>query len=474
MNQHFGWTHWRKAWLALLCLFAAGRAAGPPATYSYDGAGNVVGALPSASDAPVILAPPQPELMDSNSLAIFSVRAAGRGLTYQWLSNGIPIAGAKGDSLVVANLPLVGTNLGNFSVIVSNPFGSITSPRAALWPDANGNSIPDWWELRFLGNLGQRALADNDRDGVANRDEYLEDTNPTNRLSFNPRLSIRAPRGRVIVSPSKRYYALGQLVSLTAIPDPGESFVSWSGAVTGNKPTASLFMNTNLTVVANFGFPLGVALDNTNVVWTTTGNALWFGQSEVSVDGMGAAQSGPIVSYWDGSNFVGDRTSLQTTLFIAQPQQLGFWWAVSSQPPDNISFFVNANLAGKLSGQFGGWQRFQTNLPAGVYTLAWTYSKGPANIPDSILYQDAAWVDQVTLVGATPATIPSLAVQKTGSNTILLTWPVGSDVFRLQHSSALAPILWSDTTDPVSIVNGLNQVSVVAADSSEFYRLVYP
>jgi hypothetical protein len=443
------------------------------ASYSYDLTGNIASANPGAGGAPTLTVQPQPQLLQTGGMATFSVVAAGTGLQYQWLSDGVPILGANADSLLVANLPLVGTNLGNFSLIVSNAFGSVTSAPAALWPDANANGIPDWWEMKYFGNLNQPASGDFDGDGVDNLHEYLEGTNPTNRLSFNPRLYIQAARGFVAVSPDLPYYTLGQVVSLTAIPDPGQGFVGWSGAVTGNKPTVSLFMNTNESVVANFGFPLGVALDNTNLVWTTTGDALWFGQAQVSEDGFHSAQSGPIVSYWNGGSFVGDQTSLQTTFFIPQPEQLGFWWTVSSQPPDGVAFSINSNLVATLSGQSVAWQNFRTNLAAGVYTLKWTYSKGPVNIPDGILYANAAWVDQVTLTAAAP-TAPTLEVQRTGTNAILLYWPVSPSVFRLQQTVALNPASWTDTTNTVNVVNGMNQVSVGTVDASSFYRLVSP
>jgi hypothetical protein len=459
--------------VGLCCLCLAWPASGQPATYTYDGAGNVIGAAPGAPGAPTIIAPPQSELMDSNSPATFSVGATGWGLSYQWLSNGIPILGATGDSLVLGNLTLLGTNLGNFSVIVSTATGSITSAPAALWPDANGNGIPDWWEMYYFGNLTQRASDDYDGDGVDNLHEYLEGTNPTNRLSFNPRLYIQAPRGSVSVSPSQPYYTLGQTVTLVATPDPGQGFVGWSGAVTGTKSTVSLFMNTNESVVANFGFPLGVALDNSNLVWTTTGNALWFGQAQVSEDGISSAQSGPIVSYWNGSFFVGDQTTLQTTLFLSQPQQLGFWWKVSSQPPDGVYFSINSNLVATLSGESVAWQNFQTNLPSGLYALTWTYAKGPVNIPDGILYVDAAWVDEVTLTTSVTPTAPTLEVQRIGPETILLNWPVSPTVFRLQQTPTLNPVSWTDATNAVNAVNGTNQVSVGTVNDSQFFRLVH-
>ena len=163
-----------------------------PAIYTYDPAGNPIAVTPGTGGAPLITASPQAELVQSNSLATFSVNATGTGLTYQWLSNGIPIIGANSDTLVLANLALTGTNLGSFSVIVSNANGlSVTSAPAALWADANGNGIPDWWELSYFGNLNQTASGDPDNDGVANFSEYLEGTVPP-----IPRRSIRGCSSR--------------------------------------------------------------------------------------------------------------------------------------------------------------------------------------------------------------------------------------------------------------------------------------
>jgi hypothetical protein len=367
----------RLAVFGLIWLFVLSALGQSGLAYFYTPNGNLLAAT-TTNAPPVLVSTPQSALLQSNSFATFSAVAGGSGLTYQWLSNGIPVLGATGDSLVVANLPLVGTNLGNFSVIVSNAYGAVTSSPAALWTDANGNGIPDWWEMKYFGNLNQTALGDYDGDGVDNLDEYLEGTNPTNPFSFNPRLNIQAAHGYVSVSPDQPYYTMGQLVTLTAIPNPGQDFVGWSGAATGTKSTLSLFMNTNESVTASFGMSLGMALDNTNLVWTTTGDELWFGQTEVSEDGVGAAQSGPIVSYYNNNltTFVGDQTSLQTTFYIAQLEQLGFWWDVSSQPPDGVAFSINNTVVATLSGQSVPWQYMQTNLPPGVYTLNGLIPKG--------------------------------------------------------------------------------------------------
>ena len=39
---------------------------------------------------------------------------------------------------------------------------------------------------------------------------------------------------------------------------------------------------------------------------------------------------------------------------------------------------------------------------------------------------------------------------------------------------ALEPATWTDTTNMVNVVRGMNQVSVDTVGASSFYRLVYP
>lgn len=462
--------------ISFLC-WLAWNAAAQPAVYTYDAAGNPVAVNSSGPAQPTIVSPPQPKLAQPNSLATFSVSASGVGLTYQWLSNGIPILGANGDSLTLANLVLSGTNLGYFSVIVSNAAGlSVTSAPAALWSDVNGNGIPDWWELYYFGNLNQSATGDYDGDGVDNLDEYLEGTSPTNAASFNPRLVVSASQGSVAVSPLQRFYTMGQLVSLTATADPGHEFVAWSGTVSATKPEITVVMSTNESVEAVFGFPLAVALDDTNLVWTTSGGAPWYGQAEVSHDGAGAAQSGPILPVWNGTQFVGNQTVLQTVADISQTMQVSFWWNVSCRPPNaystnGLSFAIDGVTLATISGEAVGWQPVQTNLVAGRHTLTWTYAKGPVDVPDNVPFADAAWVDQFSLV-STNAQIqaPILSILKTTTNAVVIYWAPAAG-FVLQQTPALGQPAWVNVTNPVNLVNSQDQVVISPTPTNQFYRL---
>jgi hypothetical protein len=51
--------------------------------------------------------------------------------------------------------------------------------------DTDGNGLPDWWELKYLGVLtGTPPDGDADHDGASNLFEYLTGTNPTNASSY--------------------------------------------------------------------------------------------------------------------------------------------------------------------------------------------------------------------------------------------------------------------------------------------------
>jgi hypothetical protein len=59
-------------------------------------------------------------------------------------------------------------------------------------------------------------------------------------------------KGKVTVSPYATRYSAGQIVSLTAVPDPGQTFLGWSGDASGTTNLFSVTMDQNRIVTASF------------------------------------------------------------------------------------------------------------------------------------------------------------------------------------------------------------------------------
>lgn len=99
--------------------------------YSYDGSGNLVGLAQGNTGPPQIIGQPVAQVATRGQIATFSVLIAdANGATFQWRFNGTNIAAATGDSLLLANVSA--SNVGQYSVVVTNSAGTATSAPAAL------------------------------------------------------------------------------------------------------------------------------------------------------------------------------------------------------------------------------------------------------------------------------------------------------------------------------------------------------
>ena len=152
--------------------------------FLFDADGNLVVQIAEISALPQIIGQPQNQIAAPGELASFSVAAADtRALTYEWRFNGAPLGGsATNDALLLQNVTT--NNEGPYTVVLSNPSGSVTSAPALLMIDSDADGIADSWERTYFTNLAQNATADFDHDGASNLQEFLDGTNPTNSVSF--------------------------------------------------------------------------------------------------------------------------------------------------------------------------------------------------------------------------------------------------------------------------------------------------
>jgi hypothetical protein len=156
---------------------------------------------------------------------------------------------------------------------------------------------------------------------------------------------------------------------------------------------------------------LGVALDNTNLTWTTSSTnlaSIWFGQTTTYHDGGSAAQSGYVYPSGNGSSV------LQTS--VNGPGTLIYWWKVAmtyaGSPTAGSSLALKANgVAQATITDNADWSQKTIYLGGGSQTVQWVfayYSNPTGN--------GTGWVDQVTWTPGTTA--PIINTQPPGQSVV--------------------------------------------------------
>ncbi|HYG24655.1 MAG TPA: hypothetical protein VEH04_17915 [Verrucomicrobiae bacterium] len=236
-----------------------------PARFVFDPNGNLEVRDGVENQPPHIVRQPTDHVVQPGALSSFSVVVADtRGVAYQWRLNGSPLLGATNDSLLISP---ANQDEGAYSVVLVNGGGSVTSAPALLLIDGDRDGLPDSWEQNHFGGLGQRSDGDFDGDGVSNRDEYRDATNPADVASVLFRLTVISDGGHVTVSPSRFGFTNGEMVTLTATAFAPNTFHGWAGATNSLEPVISLKMDSNKTIFALLG--------SYNVAWTNNTGGNW-------------------------------------------------------------------------------------------------------------------------------------------------------------------------------------------------------
>lgn len=136
----------------------------------------------------------------------------------------------------------------------AQPF-SITMNGSSVLADDDNDGMLDAWELLYFAGLTQAGGTDFDLDGVSNLNEFLEGTNPRDKTSLRPRLTVLATNGVVVVSPLTSNYTVGDTVTLTATPNAGYQFTGWAGAESGTANPLLVTLQSNKTIIARFRVP---------------------------------------------------------------------------------------------------------------------------------------------------------------------------------------------------------------------------
>lgn len=113
--------------------------------------------------------------------------------------------------------------------------------------DADGDGLPDAWEVQHFGTLTNLPTSDNDDDGLNNWEEYIADTQPTNAASFFGVITnlVRAANEiSLFVNPSStaRVYDAYTKTNLMT----GTGWMPYGLNVTGNGGVLQLTVTNNL------------------------------------------------------------------------------------------------------------------------------------------------------------------------------------------------------------------------------------
>jgi alpha-tubulin suppressor-like RCC1 family protein len=189
---------------------------------------------------------------------------------------------------------------------------------------------------------------------------------------------------------------------------------------------------------------LAQALNTTGLVWSAAGDAGWWVETNVTHDGVVAAQSAHINT--------GQQSSIWT--YVTGPGALRFWWKVSSEKGyDYLVFASDGTVETSVSGEVG-WQLLSYSVPAGTHTLQWVFAKTSSGAAGG--GQDTAWLDQVSFIPDRPV----ITLQPVGQ-----TVSMGADLVLTVAASGISPMSYQWTKSGINLP-GATSTSLVLTNAT--------
>jgi len=175
------------------------------------------------------------------------------------------------------------------------------------------------------------------------------------------------------------------------------------------------------------GNTLSNALDNSSLIFNSSGDGDWQYQTSTYIYDGDAAESSDIAN--------NQSTSIETA--ISQFQTIKFYWKVSSEKGyDKLQFYIDDTLKDQISGEVN-WQQKVFAVPLGKHTLRWTYEKDYSVSKGA----DCGWIDKLELNQAPEDPIaeavdaPELIFSLSGE----CEWMVTQDDFVLDNDAVTVP-----------------------------------
>ncbi|MEI7728392.1 MAG: immunoglobulin domain-containing protein [Verrucomicrobiota bacterium] len=301
---------------------------------------------------PVITIQPLSQTNLMGTTVNFNVSATGNPAPwYQWYKSVTSnqwsiISGATNSQWSISNCQL--SDAGNYTVVVTNVAGTVTSAVATL-------------------TVLSYPIITADPQGLFTNAGVLV-TLTTTIIGAEP-LSYRWYRAPATLLTGSTSNTL--CLSNLQLSDSGGYFIVASNSVgQATSSVAQLRIST-----------FGVALNNTNLTWNNSGQTPWFLVTNIAHDANEAARSGATLAQ--------QASILETT--VTGPGLVTFWWKVSSATNQGIFTFAYSGVAQEsISGEVN-WFKRNFLIPSGSQTLRWSYT----NLDGTVAGANAGWLDQV-------------------------------------------------------------------------------
>jgi len=277
-------------------------------------------------------------------------------------------------------------------------------------------------------------------------------------------LNVIANNGTVVKNPNLVSYESGASVNLTATPNSGFKFDSWSGDASGNLPTATVIMNSNKNVTANFIAdiitpvgPLAIDLGCAAPYAVLAGSTITSTGLSIINGDVGLSAGSALVGFPPGI--------INGTQQITTPLAAAAKLCLTSAYNDGQGRSLNAI---SLPGQLGG-----LTLAPGLYSNSSTSGISGTG-PNGILTLDAqgdanaVWIFQI---GSTLTTDPATSIVLAGgAQAKNIFWIVGTSATLGTTSVFYGNILadQSITLNTGAVLNGraLTRIAAVTLDAS--------
>jgi hypothetical protein len=256
--------------------------------------------------------------------------------------------------------------------------------------DGDGDGISDFWEYTFFENLDQGFSTDFDNDSSSDLDEFRDGTDPTDALSLRYVVTASAIHGGLTIPITNRITRNTE-ITLDATADESFSFLGWGGDVSGTMTPTNIVVRGRTKVVAVCGRNPAGSLDAEELPWPVAEPWGWFGQTNVTHDGVDAAQVWPMTA---------KHTSLLgTTIILSKQAVVSFWWKMQS-----VSAYENV-VRFRLNGEslpltlFGNtdWEKRLVRLPPGTNQVEWMFDGVSGDDESTFPTNRSAFIDDVAV-----------------------------------------------------------------------------